>query len=495
MGSVICDAFRRVVRDHPRRIAVFGLSEAVVRTFSDLASDMAGMTAALDALTLPKAACLVSSVGNRTGFIALFLACLERGASLIVLDGDANEAEIDAAALRLGAHGIVARADAPGVRTPRARRLPAGLAFVRTTASRSLEWRAESHTQPLIVSLTSGSTRLPKAVVGGEARLVADGRHIAEAMAIRPDDVGLAMIPISHAYGMGNLLLPLLLQGTSIALRDSFSAGPLADDIAACGVTFMPGVPFIYDYLRRHGSGAVVSRLRLLVSAGAPLAIESMRFFKQSFGAKIHSLYGTTETGAVAFDDGDEVGGSVCVGRPVPETTVTLRPADAAVPSEGRVHVRGTAVADRYAFKDKDGEEEAAAFAEGGFLTGDLARVDAGGRLFLTGRVSRFVNVAGRKVHPEEIDRVIATVSGVLQASVIGVPHPTRGQMLVACVHRRGPWVTADDVRAACTARLSPHKVPRRVVFADELPVDSRGKVDRDALADLVTRTLSWDGT
>jgi acyl-CoA synthetase (AMP-forming)/AMP-acid ligase II len=114
--------------------------------------------------------------------------------------------------------------------------------------------------------------------------------------------------------------------------------------------------------------------------------------------------------------------------------------------------------------------------------------------LFLTGRISRFVNVAGRKVQPEEIERVIASVSGVLQTSVVGVPHPTRGQLLVACVRRRGPWVTADDVRAACSSRLSAHKVPRRVVFADELPVNARGKLDRDAVADLVSRTLDGDG-
>jgi acyl-CoA synthetase (AMP-forming)/AMP-acid ligase II len=82
----------------------------------------------------------------------------------------------------------------------------------------------------------------------------------------------------------------------------------------------------------------------------------------------------------------------------------------------------------------------------------------------------------------------------VLQTSVFGIPHPTRGQLLVACVRRRGPWVTADDIRAACTARLSPHKVPRRIVFADDLPVNARGKLDRQAVADFISRTLDGDG-
>ena len=492
MDSAIYDALRRLARDRPRQVAVVGLSEDVVRTFADLIEDAADMTAALDALSLPETPCLVSSIGNRTGFIALFLAALARRASLVLLDGDANEAEVHAAAVRLGAVGIIARADAPAVRHPAAERLPSGLMYVPAPAVKPPMWRPGRPAEALILHLTSGSTERPKAVVGNEARLVADGRHIAEALAIRPSDVGLAMIPITHAYGMGSLLLPLLLQGTAIALRDGFSAGSIADDIAACGVTVMPGVPFIYDYLRRHGSGGVLGGLRLLVSAGAPLDIEMVRFFKQSIGVKIHSLYGTTETGAVTFDDGDDVGASVCLGRPVPETTVTLVPSETCPPHEGRVLIRGTAVASRYAFKD-DGEGTAA-FADGGFLTGDLGRFDECGRLFLTGRISRFVNVAGRKVQPEEVERVLSTLSGVVQASVIGIPHPTRGQMLVACVRRRGPWVSADDVRAACAARLTPHKVPKRVVFTDELPVDARGKLDRDAVTDIVTRMLDGDG-
>jgi len=492
MGSAICDALQRLARDRPRQVAVFGLSEGVVRTFADLGRDAADMTAALDALSLPAAPCLVSSVSNRTGFIALFLAGLSRRASLVLLDGDANEAEVHAAAVRLGADGIIARADAAVARNVAAARLPSGLAYVPAPAGKPPLWRTPGPTEPLILHLTSGSTDRPKAVVGNEARLVADGVHIAEAMGIRPEDVGLAMIPITHAYGMGNLLLPLLLQGTAIALRDGFSAGSLADDIETCGATFMPGVPFIYDYLRRHGSGEVLGGLRLLVSAGAPLDIETLRFFKQSIGVKIHSLYGTTETGAVTFDDSDDVGAAVSLGRSVPETTITLVPSEAAPPNEGRLLVHGTAVASRYAYKD-DGEGTAA-FVDGGFLTGDLGRLDSGGRLFLTGRISRFVNVAGRKVQPEEVERVLSSLSGVVQSSVIGIPHPTRGQMLVACVRRRGPWVTADDVRAACAARLTPHKVPRRVVFADELPVDARGKLDRDAVADMVTRMLDGDG-
>lgn len=491
--SLIGDALARVVADRPRQTAVIGLSEGVARTFADLDADAAAMRAALDACDLPSPPCVVSSAGNRTAFIALFLACLDRRAALVLLDGDATDPEIDAAAQRFGAHAIVRRADTAA--RPRASALPGGLELTRTTAVDPPAWRTGPCDEPVVLKLTSGSTHRPKAVVATEAHLANDARHIVEAMGIRPADVALASVPISHAYGMGMMLLPMLLQGTTLALRDSFAPKDLAADIAACGVTAMGGVPFMYDYLRRHGQAAsVLAPIRLLVTAGAPMDLDTLAYFKERAGKKIHSLYGTSETGGITFDETDDLHDPLTVGRPLPDTTVTLMPSPAAGPGEGRIHVAGGAVATRYALGEDD-VEPLSAFTPDGFLTGDLARIPPDGRVVLTGRVSRFVNVAGRKVHPEEVERVIAAIPGVLQASVIGAPHPSRGQMLVACVRRRDRGVSAAEIRAACATKLSAHKIPRRIVFTDDLPVDARGKVDRRALEALVHRTLAEEGS
>ncbi len=108
---------------------------------------------------------------------------------------------------------------------------------------------------PLVLKLTSGSTHRPKAVVANEAHLDRGRRHIIEAMEIRPDDIGLGTFRCRTPTASARCCC-VLLQGTSIALRDGFSAESLAADVAACAATYMPGVPFIYDYLRRHGSGA-----------------------------------------------------------------------------------------------------------------------------------------------------------------------------------------------------------------------------------------------
>jgi acyl-CoA synthetase (AMP-forming)/AMP-acid ligase II len=493
-SSEIAGAFARVVAERPRHTAVIGLSEGVARTFEDLAADVDVMRAALDAHhDLPASPCIVSTVGNRVGFISLLLASLDRGAAFVLLDGDATELEVDAAAQRFGAHAIVRRARPAAARRASAA-LPGGLELTRTTASDPPAWRTGLRDEPVVLKLTSGSTHRPKAVVATEAQLTSDARHLIEAMRITPSDVTLAAIPISHAYAMGMMLVPMLMQGTTLALRDSFAPKELAGDIIACGVTAMGGVPFMYDYLRRHGhAGSVLAPVRLLVTAGAPIDLDALTYFKERAGKKLHSLYGTSETGGITFDDTGDVHDPLTVGRPLPGTKVTLMPSPAAGPEEGRLHVSGDAVATRYAMGEDD-VEPLSAFTPDGFLTGDLARIQPDGHVVLTGRVSRFVNVAGRKVHPEEVERVIAAVPGVWQASVLGAPHPSRGQMLVACVRRRDGGLSAAEIRAACATKLSAHKIPRRIVFTDDLPVDARGKIDRGALEALVHRTLAEEG-
>jgi acyl-CoA synthetase (AMP-forming)/AMP-acid ligase II len=96
-------------------------------------------------------------------------------------------------------------------------------------------------------------------------------------------------------------------------------------------------------------------------------------------------------------------------------------------------------------------------------------------------------------VHPEEVERVLRELPDVIDASVIGMPCPTRGEMLVACVRRRGA-MTAAHIRSECAARLAPHKIPRRIVFTEGLPTDALGKTDGRALELLVRRTFTEEG-
>jgi long-chain acyl-CoA synthetase len=222
--------------------------------------------------------------------------------------------------------------------------------------------------------------------------------------------------------------------------------------------------------------------LRLLVSAGARIEPETVRWFHTQAARKIHSFYGTSETGGITFDETEELADTLHVGRPLPGVSVDLLP-EAGIATGGRVFVRGGGMASRYA--PGATVEAQAAFHGGGFRTGDLGSVNAGGQLVLTGRVSPLINVAGRKVDPAEIERVLASLPEVADARVVGVDCSTRGQELVAFIVRTGGGLTPLGLRRSCADTLSPYKIPRRFIFLERWPVDERGKVDRRALETL----------
>jgi long-chain acyl-CoA synthetase len=357
--------------------------------------------------------------------------------------------------------------------------------------------RLESASEPpeygeaVVLKLTSGSTDLPKAAIASERHVINDGRHIVEAMGIGRHDVNFACVPISHSYGIGNLVMPLLMQGTQVALRQSFNAASLMPDLMASGATIFPGVPFMFDHIRSLGPAARLPRaLRLLITAGARIDPQTVDWFRACLNRKLHSFYGSSETGGIAYDDSEIVQEPGDVGRPMPETCVTIERTGAAA---GRIFVRGNAVAFGYA--RTVGAASTAAFRDGGFLSRDLGALDEEGRLVLTGRASELVNVAGHKVDPVEVERTLLALPGIADARVLGASCDRRGQQVVAFVVRTNAALTALAIRQLCAGTLSTYKIPRRFIFLERLPIDARGKTDRRALEALAVADASLQST
>jgi acyl-CoA synthetase (AMP-forming)/AMP-acid ligase II len=192
----------------------------------------------------------------------------------------------------------------------------------------------------------------------------------------------------------------------------------------------------------------------------------------------VRSFYGSSETGGICFDATDRLDERVPVGHPIGATRVALVTDADAPEGSGRVRVSGPNVIDRYA-------GDASPRFDGEFLTGDYARVDADGTLILTGRASSFINVAGRKVLPGELEAALRALPGVSDAVAIGVHDAVRGQALGACLVSEAAW-DARTVREALSSTLAAYKLPRVVVVTRALPLTDRGKVDRAAIARLL---------
>jgi len=481
--SEIIERFARVHRDTPERPLIYLPLARTTLTASDLWDAACRQTTRLTALGLQRGDLVMYTAGNRAELLALWLACRASGLALMPVDAGTTAPELGALADRFGARLIIASAAAipfTGAAEPH----PYADELLAIVPPHGVP---KQYPGAAVLKLTSGSTGLPKATHTTERQLVEDTEHITQAMGIGPHDCQMCALPLSHAYGMGNLILPALIQGTAIVLREGFVPHQLPADAVAYGARVFPGVPFMFDHFRDHlPPGTWPRGLDTLISAGARLETSTVIPFHRTFGVKIHSFYGTSETGGIAYDDSVELAEEGCVGRPMPGVTITFRPEDGAPAGGGRVHVAGSAVSSRYAGEpDSDG-----AFTVDGFLTGDYGRMSERGHVILTGRVSAFINVAGRKVQPEEIEAVLREMPGVADVRVLGVSDPARGQLVVACIVPNGETPGLLSVRRFCAGRLAPYKIPRTVVVLDRIPLTERGKTDRRLLEALAGERL-----
>ncbi len=440
----------------------------LLRAAEDLAEPLSG------AGPLEGRPVLVSAPG--AALVAALLAVWKHGGAVVAADADLPAGELDALAAGFGPAAILTSLEAASTRLavsgPRAgprppSELPEGCAVVR---------------------LTSGTTGRPRGIAVTAVQLLADTEHIVDGMQVTPDDTDVGAVPLSHAYGMDSLVMPMLLRGTPLLLVPGLLAATLADALSLERPLVFPGVPYLYDLLLRATGGPGPSLrprgLRVCISAAAPLAPATAAAFRDRFGVPVRSFYGASEVGAIAYDaspDGDAaVSGDGCVGTALPGVTIDLRG------DEKRVVVRGDAVACGYLGSAQADSEDPAAgrFEQGAFLTADTgAFVDRAGRseLRLTGRTASLVNVAGRKVSPREVETALCQVEGVRAAAVLAEPDGARGDALAAFVVADA-GLTRERVIAGLRARLASHKLPRRILFVASIPATARGKRDDDAL-------------
>jgi acyl-CoA synthetase (AMP-forming)/AMP-acid ligase II len=415
----------------------------------------------------------MAAVGNRGPMVPLVLAARALNLALVAVDAGTTDVEMREACERFGVAAVVTQPGEAAAVDGRRLQFPDALQLILRPGPH------QTYLDTAVVKITSGSTGLPKATLNTERHLITDSRQIVTGMGIGPADTQIAVIPLSHAYGLSVILVPLILQGTAMVLRESFVPHRMPEDAETYGATTFPGVPFMFEHFLAHPPAGWPPRLRRLISAGARLPPETVSAFRDRFGLKIHSFYGASECGGISYDASDEVDIGSSVGHPLPGVTITFRPDEDTPPGAGRVHVASGGVACGYV------GESSAEFFDGGFLTGDYGRFDDHGRLTLTGRVSSFINVAGKKVQPAEVEQVLRRMPGVADVRIMAAADPQRGEQVAACIalepSHRGR-MTPVDVRRFCSAQLAAFKIPRVVVFLDAIPLTGRGKTDRRAL-------------
>jgi long-chain acyl-CoA synthetase len=259
-----------------------------------------------------------------------------------------------------------------------------------------------------------------------------------------------------------------------VVSRDSTPRAVLTD-LARTGATVFPGTPAFYQAFCDTGDVPFLSKLRLCISAGAPLSSAVAKTFFEKFNQPIHSFYGASECGGICYDRDGTTFEDGLVGQPM--QGVEVEPIDPTEPAT-QIRVRSAAVSDGYFPEPNDHK-----LGSGVFVPDDLVERH-GSALKIVGRISDVINVAGKKVNPAEVEAHLLRFKGVQQAVVFGRSTGTglRNEEVAACV-LASPDVSESDLLRFCRTALSGWQVPKRIFMVDVIPTNERGKISRRDLA------------
>ena len=329
--------------------------------------------------------------------------------------------------------------------------------------------------QPVLLKLTSGTTAAPRAIRFRSAQLLADAEQICDTMGITRADLNFAVIPLSHSYGFSNLVTPLLVRGVPMAISRDRIPRAVLDDLARTEATVFPGMPIFYQAFAEMAEAPALPKLRLCISAGAPLTRPVAREFREKFGRTIHSFYGASECGGICYDrEGEGRAGGFRRAGPAGCRNCNRS-------SRTRRRRQFACAARRWAtaiFHEPDPEK----LGNGFFHPDDLVTIDKDG-VRIVGRLSDVINVAGKKVNPAEVEAHLLGHVDVRAAVVFGRASSLRNEEVVACVVVAEKETDEAALLEFCRARLSGWQVPKRIFLLDALPLNERGKISRRELA------------
>lgn len=341
---------------------------------------------------------------------------------------------------------------------------------------------------PFVYQYSSGSTGLPKRVSRTHGMCLIEAENIATTLKLTPEDSIFCAVPLFHTYGMGNCFFASLKSGARLILMGTASPFKLYRDeclrlMEQTKPTIFFGVPYMYELMAESARQTDLSSLRLAICSGTPLLMSTYNQVYDRFGLSLRQLYGCTEAGCIAVnvnlipeDNFNSVG--------LPINGVDLKLVDEdrkeiATGKEGEVAVSTMALTNGYFQQEQLNDR---VFVGGYFYTGDLGHINADGGLVLTGRKKAYIEVAGNKVDPEEIEAVLVTHELVQEAVVVAIQSSDSYNDAIKAVLVTSSECTAAEVISFCRDKLAPFKVPSTVEFIAEIPKSPLGKVLRKYL-------------
>ncbi|MFE4975167.1 class I adenylate-forming enzyme family protein [Kitasatospora sp. NPDC056651] len=471
-------AFREVALAAPGARAVVGYDG----TESTYAALLAAVdTAARDLATrLGPGEVLGLAVDEPFTFLSLYLAAARLGIVTVLLDSRLSVPERDHHAARFDVTRLALDEEpAPG-------RGGYGLREVADAERHRARAAAGYEPGDWVVHCTSGSTGEPKGIVMSRPAIAARVRLWGGDLELTARDVVLCPLPLAHCHGIDVLTLPALLAGATVvfARPGRLTGRGLARQIERHRVTLLSGLPVLYQLLTQAERlpPSWADSLRTVISGSAPLGLDTQQRFHERFGVPLRQVYGLSEIGVICFDE--RYAGHGSIGTPVSGVEWRLEPAPGGGAGQEPLHelyVRGPALARGYY---RDPESSAEMFEDGWLRTRDLVRADHDG-WYVRGRLSGFINVAGNKVGPLQVEAALRGCPGVLDSAVVGVADAEQTERVAALLVTDDRFDLAE-VRRLLGERLLSYQLPQRYETVPAIPRTPLGKTDYAAVRRLM---------
>jgi malonyl-CoA/methylmalonyl-CoA synthetase len=465
-------------------------ADGVGLTFSQLDTLSARFAMVLKQRGVEPADRVVVQVDKSVGAMALYLACLRRGAVFVPLNTAYTATEVDYFLSDSEPRLFVARTQPAAGPTPVA---------LLGTGPESPLWAQALGTDPdpdivpraaddlAAILYTSGTTGRSKGAMLSHGNLSSNAEALNRLWGFTPKDVLLHALPIFHVHGLFIALHTAFLSAATTIFLPSFDAAQVKALLPRA--TVLMGVPTFYvRLLALEDFGAQdCAGLRLFISGSAPMLAETHRQFEARTGQRVLERYGMTEAGIITSNplDGERVAGTV--GNPLPGVDLRIgdeqgQPVPCGTP--GVIEIRGPGVFGGYW---RMPERTAQEFRpDGYFITGDVAVQDGTGRVTIVGRAKDLIISGGYNIYPKEIETVLDAAPGVAETAVIGVPDPDFGESVVALVVAdKGAAPLLADLQTLVREQLARFKHPRLILLVDDLPRNAMGKVQKNVLRDI----------
>jgi malonyl-CoA/methylmalonyl-CoA synthetase len=338
---------------------------------------------------------------------------------------------------------------------------------------------------PGMIIYTSGTTGDPKGAILTQKNLVHDAANVINVWEISHQDVLCHALPLFHVHGLCFALQTALLSGVHVIMLDRFNPAKVLDALTCMDenrtCTIFMAVPAMYTRLldAMKGQSRDFSHIRLLTSGSAPLLVKEFHRIERLFGRQPVEREAMSETG-MNFSNplrGKRKPGSI--GLPLPGLSVRVVNPDTLVdvsPGEtGEIWLKSPSITPGYWRKPKETRES---FEDGWFRSGDLGKVDKDGYYYLTDRIKQIIITGGENVSAKEVETVINRVDKVVESAVVGIPDPQWGEKVVAAVVAEpGGELDPDTIKAFCKEHLHDWKCPKEILFIDDIPRNTMGKV------------------